>query len=87
MIDKRHQVADQCKVVAHLCSSMAEIHRDYEEMIRSGSADRLIEQVGRRTAYFMEEIGNMLSNMDAMSEDDEWTNPIFERAQALWPNP
>lgn len=81
----RDQVAAQCKVVAHLARAIAGVHADYERLMASGRSDQLLDQVGRRTASFMERLGNMLNAMDAASEDDAWVDPIFEEAQRLWP--
>ncbi len=34
----------------------------------------------------MELLGNALNNMDAASAEDEWTYPIFEKAQRMFPS-
>lgn len=82
---KAEQVADQCKVVAYLAGIIAEINSDFEKIMRSGKADDLVETWGKRTASFMEQLGDMLNATDSAMEDDEWTFPIFKRAQELWP--
>lgn len=77
---KRAQVADQCKVVVHLANALAEVHRDSESGVRAGGLDTILDVIGRRTASIMEDIGDILNGMDAASEEDEWTYPIFEKA-------
>lgn len=83
---KRAQVAAQCKVVAHLATALAEMHEDYAAMFQGGRAGSAIDMVGERTAKLMETLGDILNGMDAASEEDEWTHPIFAEAQRLWPN-
>lgn len=83
--EKRKQVADQCKVVAHLATVLTEINSTNEAMIREGSLARILDIIGRRTAYQMEQLGDMLNAMDAAEEEDEWMDPIFEKAHQLWP--
>lgn len=83
--EKRTQVAAQCKAVAHLAQALVEIHSDYEKLIESRRADQLIEQVGRRTAEWMDTLGNMLNAVDAVDDADKWLDPVFEQAHQLWP--
>lgn len=85
--EKCSQVADQCKAVAHLAAALVQLHVDYENMMRGGHIDTLIDLVGDRTASFMETLGDMLNGMDAVSPDDEWMAPIFDEAHRLWPQP
>lgn len=80
---KRQQVADQCKVVAHLAGALAKVHLDYEKLIREKAFDGLVEQIGVRTSSIMEELGDILNGMDAVSEEDEWTHPIFDARAAF----
>ena len=54
-------------------------------MFCSETANTLVEQAGERTAAFMETLGDMLNGMDAASDEDEWTVPIFAEAQRIWP--
>jgi len=83
------QIAAQCKVVAHLATALAKIHSDYEVMYRDDRTSKpmldIAEIVGPRTASFMDQLGDMLNALDAASEDDEWTHPIFQEAQRRWP--
>lgn len=84
--DETHiQVANQCKVVAHLATAIAGVFSDYEAMFRDNAAPLLIAQVGERSARLMETLGDILNGMDAATEEDEWTSPIFEEARRRWP--
>lgn len=84
-MDKRKQVADQCRVVAHLATALAQVNSDYAKMFDEGQASDLLEMVGKRTARHMELLGDILNGMDAVTEDDSWIDSIFERAHELWP--
>jgi hypothetical protein len=84
-IDKRSQVVAQCKVVAHLAEALLGIHADYAKIIGGGQIDQILDQVGPRTASFMQQLGDMLNSIDGCTKDDEWTHPIFEEAQRRWP--
>lgn len=85
----REQVAKQCDAVRHLATVLAGLHEDYAKVMRdtraASAADHLADLVGRRTAYFMEALGDMLNGMDAASEEDGWLDQIFEEAQRRWP--
>lgn len=87
MDEKREQVADQCKAVHHLAGAIRELMEDYERMFRDENChiDNLVPQVGGRTAVWMEKLGNMLNGCDAVTEGDEWLDPIFEKAHKLFP--
>lgn len=85
-MDKRKQVEMQCKAVAHMATAIATVYGDYVTIFETGNADRLIDQVGKRTASFMETLGDMLNATDATDETDEWLTPVFEEAQRLWPS-
>jgi hypothetical protein len=81
------QIAAQCKVIVHLCKALAEVHADYAIMFDAGGKgpENIAELVGERTARLMEDLGDILNGMDAVTEDDDWTDPIFAEAQRLWP--
>ncbi|KQS81733.1 hypothetical protein ASG32_03000 [Methylobacterium sp. Leaf361] len=79
------QVADQCRVVAHLATAIAKVHSDYAALIEAGAMSDLHERIGRRTASLMERLGDALNGMDATSADDDWTYPVFREAQRLFP--
>ena len=85
-MDKRKQVALQCKAVSHMAKAIAEIYSDYEAMFeRDGGMRGLEDQVGKRTAAWMETLGDMLNGIDAAMPEDDWMAPVFEEAQRLWP--
>ncbi|GEC56757.1 hypothetical protein [Bradyrhizobium phage ppBeUSDA76-2] len=89
-IEKRKQAADQCRVVAHLATAIAQIHSDKGRWLsapRIGESDSYIELVGKRSAELMETLGNILNGMDGVEDEDEWVNPIFDRAKEVWPIP
>jgi hypothetical protein len=87
MDEKRQQVADQCRVVAHLAKAIWEVHSDNARLFASDAKgpDVIVDIVGNRTARLMELLGDILNGMDAVEEEDEWTYPIFEMAHQLFP--
>lgn len=85
MHEKKEQVALQCDAVAYMAKIIAEVYSNYAMMFRNGDAEIVLEQVGARTASFMETLGNMINATDSCTEEDEWMDSIFEEAQRLWP--
>lgn len=85
--DKRSQVADQCKVVAHLAAVIAKIHSDHEKVFRGppSGIDEIVDIIGENTARLMEMLGDILNGMDAVTDEDNWTHPIFLKAQEMFP--
>lgn len=83
--EKRKQVADQCKVVAHLATVLAGVHNDMAIIFENGHGDTIMDLEGERSAAFMEALGDMLNGMDAADADDTWTAPVFKVAHQLWP--
>lgn len=81
------QIAAQCRVVAHLAASIADVHRDLERIYLTSpkAAEDIASIAGPRSARLMEQLGDILNGMDACDEDDEWTAPIFAEAQRLYP--
>jgi hypothetical protein len=85
-IQKRQQVADQCRAVAHMATAIAQIYSDYSRLFLDGQAmPGHEEQVGERTACLMDDLGDILNGGDAVTEDDAWVNPIMERAREVFP--
>lgn len=82
----RKQVTDQCRVVAHLAKAIAGVHADLAATFEDGAFGQIIPMVGARTAAWMEILGNMLDGIDAVTEDDDWTAPVFEESQRRWPS-
>ena len=85
--EKRNQVADQYKVVAHLATALAGVHSDMEKVIRDGHmGNAMLDLQGNRSAALMEMLGNFLNGMDAVDEgEDAWVNPIFRAAHKMFP--
>lgn len=84
--EKRAQVVNQCRAVAHMATALASISSDYAGLFITAAHDNIIEQVGKRTAEQMEILGNILNGIDAVdSKADEWMTPIFESAHRFWP--
>lgn len=86
MTDKHQQVADQCRVVAHLATAIAQVHSDKAQLMAANAMPSIVDLVGRNTARLMETLGDILNGMDAVDEDDDWTHPIFREAQRLFPS-
>ena len=87
---KREQVVEQCKAVAYLARTIAQVHSETVEIwaapeFQPTQEDGLLDVVGERTASFMEQLGDMLNAMDANDEQDQWLEPVFAEAQRLWP--
>jgi hypothetical protein len=85
----REQIADQCKVVAALADIISKVNSDYERMLRDPECGPrmggILDIVGKRTACLMEYLGDTLDGMDAVTDEDAWMTPIFEKAHELFP--
>jgi hypothetical protein len=81
------QVSKQCRAVAALARNLAEVHEDYAGLFGPGSPSTIADMVGRRTAAFMETLGDMLNGMDAVDENHAWMTPVFAEAHRRWPVP
>lgn len=87
--EKRRQVADQYRVVSHLARTLAKVHDDIRGIIEKGGVpalDDLLDLQGKRSAHIMEVLGDILNGMDANSEEDDWTYPIFKAAHIAFPS-
>lgn len=80
----RKQVSDQARVVAHLATAIAKVHAELAPAYASGAMDKILPDVGKRTAELIELFGNIMNAMDIVSEDDEWTSPVVEESQRLF---
>lgn len=87
LTEKRQQVVAQYRVIAHLCKQIGRVHEQLAEMHEDGHADQLLDMVGRDTADRMEVLGNMANNMDIVTDDDAWLDPIYMEAHKRWPQP
>jgi len=84
--EKHKQVSDQCRVVAHLATAIAQVHTDKATLFAENRAPSIVDHVGRHTAYLMETLGNILNGMDAVDEkEDDWVLPIFVEAHRMFP--
>lgn len=83
--DFREQVAQQCDVVVHMGTVLANLFRELAIDVRQGRVSLMLHSTGKESAQIMNELGNILNDMDAVSEDDAWTTPIFDKASELWP--
>jgi hypothetical protein len=87
MNEKRQQVVDQCRVVAHLAKAILEVYSDKARVYAHdiGESDAFIDFLGNVSARHMEKLGDILNGMDAVEDEDEWTGPIFEKAHQFFP--
>lgn len=81
------QVINQCKAVSHLAAALKEIHDDYAILLGEEKQPIPIgiNTVGQRTAFYIETIMDWLENIDSLTEEDEWLNPILEQARKSFP--
>lgn len=84
LIEDAEQAHDQCRAVVHMALSLAEVYVARAAILAS-SPLAPIEIIGESSAVTMEYLGDLLSNMDAVEEGDAWLDPIFDAAQARWP--
>lgn len=84
MDEKCKQVADQCRVVAHLAKAIHEVYSDKARMFASNARgpDDIVDVVGNWSARHMEALGNILNGMDAAHMDDP--KPIIVACQCGW---
>jgi len=81
----RDQVVAQCKAVEHLAFVIARLHSDKATAFAQGSWPPILNIVGRHTASIMNQLGDILNNMDAVTEEDSRFDRVFEEANRLWP--
>lgn len=84
-ISKTDQVAKQCRAVVTLANAIAKVHSEVAEYVVNGHASLILDQIGSRSAAIMEDIGNYLNDMDAVTEDDENLDDVFEMARKMFP--
>jgi hypothetical protein len=83
--EQRIQLISQCNAIVHMATQIARVHADIAQLNANGVLSPKIS--GTFTAARMEILGNMLNNMDAVIEDDDWLTPIFEKSQTMWTLP
>lgn len=81
---KRDQVAAQYRAVAHLAAQISTVHVQSSSIIPQ-APEGVIEIMGERSARLMEVLGDILNGMDATEPSDEWLDPIYEKAHAMFP--
>lgn len=78
---KTQQVADQYRAAGHLAKALSELCEDMSKHVHP----KLVDIQGPRTHSWMEKLGDMINGVDAFTEEDEWVNPIFDRAREVFP--
>lgn len=73
---------DQCRTVVHLARALAEVHSARALILAAGQGP--VEIIGESSAAIMDWLGDVLNNMDAVDDADEWLDPIFDAAHARW---
>lgn len=74
--------ADQCRVVAHFARAIASVFDDKAEIAKAGECQSLIVRWIEQTDDLMEQLGNILNGLDAVTDEDEWTFPIVKESVA-----
>lgn len=83
---KQKQLAEQCRVVAAIAKAIADVHSDLAKLhVVYPQDDSFVDMVGRWTAERMELLGDMANGMDIVQPEDDWMDPIFRKANELWP--
>ena len=85
VMNKRQQVLEQHRAVAALARGIIEITEGKIPAIEGGHMDELLDMLGNRSAMWMEDFGDLLNGCDAVTEDDDWMEPIFLKAQEMFP--
>jgi hypothetical protein len=81
----REQIVLQLKAVAHMAKALSVVSDDFATALSNKDMPPF-DFTGRRTAYQMAVLGDILNDMDANDEDeDAWLGPVFEGAHRLWP--
>jgi hypothetical protein len=85
--EKRQQLLDQCRVVEHLAKQIARLYSPTQlpAYYAHDAANEILDIAGGQSAGIMETLGDLLSNLDGVTEEDEWTDPIFHRAHEMFP--
>lgn len=76
-------LTDQCRVVVHFANGIASVFSDYAKLAATGVHSTLYPIWLARSADLIETLGNILNDMDAVTDEDDWTAPIV-RASAQY---
>jgi hypothetical protein len=86
MSDRRRQVIDQCKAAAHMARTIADVYESHAKLLEQPEISGIVSDArGPPSARAMETLGDLANAMDIVTEEDDWTAPIFERAQVIFP--
>lgn len=87
MNEKQKQVVQQYQVVAELGEIIASLAKDHIRLLEADLDldDGLLDVKGNITAAWMEQLGDILNGADAVTDEDKWMEPIFEKAQEMFP--
>jgi hypothetical protein len=66
-----------------LAGVLVKVYTAQAEILTAGRG--LVEYMGRSSAAALEVLGDLVNELDAGDEDDDWVDPIIEAAQARWP--
>ena len=76
-------LTEQCRVVVHFANGIASVFSDYAKLAATGVHSTLYPIWLARSADLIETLGNILNDMDAVTDEDDWTAPIV-RASAQY---
>lgn len=81
----------QLHCVKHMCDVVTAIADESIKMLpalllREEFGHFMIKRIGSWTSFFMEQIGEMLNGMDAVSDDDRRWDETFKQASDRWSN-
>lgn len=77
------QAHEQCRAVVHFAFAVAEVYAANAAIVANDA--RLANQIGEASAVTLEWLADLLNSTDAVSEEDEWVDPILEAAHKRWP--
>lgn len=75
-------VSDQCRVVAHFARAIATVFDDKAAVAVLGEARALWPMWTEQSDDLIEQLGNILNGMDAVTDEDAWTFPIVKASVA-----
>ena len=75
-------VSDQCRVVAHFARAIATVFDDKAAVAVLGEARVLWPMWTDQSDDLIEQLGNILNGMDAVTDEDAWTFPIVKASVA-----
>src|SRR4051812_40714364 len=82
--EKIEQVKAQYRAIVQMAREIADLHEEIVERIPQ-HIGQVLDVVGPQSARFMEDLGDMMNALDIVEKEDDWMQPIFERAHELYP--